>query len=247
MIRAYEIYNYLNEIAPFSAQLQWDNSGFLVGDMKSEVKKVLLTLDVTDEVVKEAIYGKFDLIVSHHPIIFKGQTAFLSSSLSYKCATNNISVISSHTSYDVADGGVNDVLAEAIGLKNIEKSPNGEFRIGDTEEMETALFALLVKNKLNTIVRFNNTKKMVKKIAVCGGAATEYMYEARDLGADVFLTGDGKHHEFLNADEIGFCLMSAGHFETEVIAVKSLLDRMKLKFDGVTFEMSKEKTPIITI
>ena len=113
-----EIYEALNSFAPFNLQEKWDNSGILVGDKNADVKKALLTLDVTEDVIKEAEQIGANLIISHHPLIFNPLKKVLSDSLVYKIIKKDMNVISAHTNLDISPLGVNYALAEAIGLKN---------------------------------------------------------------------------------------------------------------------------------
>jgi len=120
-----EIYNLLCEKMPMKLAESWDNPGFLVGEGEREVKKVLVALDITSEVAKEAIEGGYDLIVSHHPLIFSPLKRVTSdspiSSIVLKLIKNDIAAICMHTNYDAANGGVGDALSAALGLKNVRK------------------------------------------------------------------------------------------------------------------------------
>ncbi|MDF2566746.1 MAG: hypothetical protein K0R90_202 [Oscillospiraceae bacterium] len=112
-----DVYSYINEIAPLRLAEKWDNCGLIVGDMDRQVRNCMVVLDVTQAVIDEACENAVDLIISHHPIIFEAQKQILSQSLVYKLIQNGISVISAHTNLDIAQGGINDVLAERLGLK----------------------------------------------------------------------------------------------------------------------------------
>ena len=114
-----QIYDYINTIAPFQSACDWDNVGLLIGDENSEITGILVCMDVTSQIVETKCSKSFNLIISHHPIIFKGQKTFTSTSLPYKCVTNGISVISAHTNWDMAKGGINDTLGNALELQNL--------------------------------------------------------------------------------------------------------------------------------
>lgn len=244
MPKVNDIYNYIDTFAPFSTQEEWDNSGFLVGESDREVTKILVCLDVTSAAVDEAVRLGCELIVSHHPVIFGKIGSITDSNLAYKCAKNGISVISAHTCYDFADGGVSDILAERIGLKNIRKSASGEFVLGETDCKTVYELAQKAKSVFNTDIQYSLGEKSIKTVAVCGGAGTDFMYDALDEGADVFFTGEGKYHNFLNAAEDGLALICAGHYETEVISIKPLADRIKNKFGDVEVFVANEASPI---
>ena len=116
-----DIYSFLNEFAPFDTACDFDNAGLLIGAKDAEVDKCIIALDCTEAVVDEAIQKGAQLIITHHPVIFSGLKSVLADSLVYRLIENNISVISAHTNLDIADGGVNDCLAKALGLKDVKK------------------------------------------------------------------------------------------------------------------------------
>ena len=118
-----DIYTFIDKIAPFNTQEEWDNSGFLVGDENQVVNKILFALDITTDVVNQAIDCSADLIITHHPLIFKPVSNVLSDTIIYKLIENKISIICAHTNYDKAIDGVNDILCNTIGLNNFEKLP----------------------------------------------------------------------------------------------------------------------------
>ncbi len=242
-----EIYNFIDSFAPFNTQAEWDNSGLLVGDENAVVNKIVFSLDVTSNVIEQAKNIGADLIVTHHPIIFKPVSSVLNDSLIYKLIENKISVISVHTNYDKAVDGVNDILCHTIGADIVEKIEGTFLNIASlNNDFTTNSFANHLKTKLNGVVRYNSLNKNINKIAVCSGSGSEYLQLAKDLGCDSLLTGDGSHHSFLDADEMGIVLYAAGHFETENIAIKPLLDKIKNKFD-VECVLAQQNTPVITI
>ena len=116
-----DIYRFIDIIAPFSTQEEWDNSGLLVGEENKEVSRILFALDITSDVLNQAINANAELIITHHPIIFKPVSNILSDSLLYKLIENGISIISAHTNYDKAVDGVNDILCKTIGATKYEK------------------------------------------------------------------------------------------------------------------------------
>lgn len=239
-----KIYDYIDSIAPFSAQEEWDNSGLQVGSRDQDVKKVLVGLDATAELVEEAKLKQCDLIISHHPFIFNAVKSFVEPSPAFLAAKYNISVISAHTSFDCAVGGVNDVLAELVGVYNTKLSENKLFRIGRTDCKTVRDFAQTVKNALNTDVLCSLPEKKIKTVAVCGGSAAEYIETAENEGADVFLTGEVKHHEILDACEFDIAVICAGHFETEVPSMRVLTEKLQKQFPEITFILSEQTSPI---
>lgn len=245
MPRVIDVYNFIDSFAPFSTQEEWDNSGFLVGDSGNEVTKILVCLDITGETVMQAKKLGCELIVSHHPVFMGALKNFTDNCLAYKCAKYGISVISAHTCYDFADGGVSDILAHTVGLTNIRKSASGLLILGETECKTVLEFARKVKKIFGSDITYSLGDKPIKTVAVCGGAGTDFMYEAMDEGADVFFTGEGKHHNFINAAEAGsLAIVCAGHFETEIISVKPLADRISREFKNIEVITAEESSPI---
>ena len=242
-----EIYNFIDSIAPFNTAEEWDNAGLLVGDENKTINKIMFALDCTEDVINQAIFCGADLIVTHHPIIFKPLSEVTADSLVYKLVKNDLSIICAHTNYDMAIEGVNDILCDTVELENIVKIENTCLNVGElTAEMSSNEFAQHIKSKLNGVVRYNSIEKTIKKIAVCSGSGSDYLQLAKELNCDALLTGDGSHHSFLDADEMGILLVCAGHFETENIAIKPLSDKIKNHFD-IECVIAVQKSPIITI
>lgn len=242
-----DIYDFIDSIAPFNTAEEWDNPGLLVGDEEKTVNKIIFALDCTEDVINQAISCGADLIVTHHPVIFKPLSEVMADSLVYKLIKNDLSIICAHTNYDKAINGVNDILCNAVELDNVEHIEGACLNIGELNtEMNSKEFAHVVKSKLNGVVRYNNIEKTIKKVAVCGGSGSEYLSLAKRLNCDALLTGDGSHHSFLDADEMGILLVFAGHFETENISIKPLADKIKNNFDTECV-IAVQKSPIITI
>ena len=224
-----ELYNKLCEIMPTSLSCSWDKDGLeSCPEPDQEVKKVLISLDVTGEVIDQAINEGADVIISHHPLFFGGlgnmNALTFDGARAVKLAKHNIAVMSFHTRLDACDGGVNDILAEMFGLKNI--SIVGDDRICRMGELDRSLelmdFAKLVKEKLSTgtgereaSVGISPAGKKVKRVAVIGGGGGDFINVAAASGADTYVTGEFKHHERLSATDFGVNLISAGHFFTE--------------------------------
>lgn len=242
-----EIFNFIDEIAPFSSAEEWDNPGLLVGDENRIVNKILFALDITGDVIEQAVSSHADLIITHHPVIFKPIFNVTADSLVYKLIRNNISIICAHTNYDKAQDGVNDILCRAVGLDSFERCDGMCLNIGELKNMLLLQdFICNIKSILGGTVRYNNGTYFVKKIAVCSGAGSDYLKTAAVMGCDVLLTGDGSHHNFLDAQEYGLALVCAGHFETETIAVEPLMKKIQKEF-GVDCVVAEQKTPIITV
>lgn len=248
-----EIYQYIDKIAPFSTQLDYDNAGLLMGSMEMNVERVLVTLDVTLEVAKEAARRKCQLIVSHHPLIFHGLKSVTpddpTGAVVLELARRGIAVISAHTNWDQASGGVSDVLLERLGIASEGfLEPAGQTADGKTYGMgaigvlEHAVppkeFAKSVKAALNARgLRVVLGNRPVKKVAVCGGAGGDLVRKAADWGADAYVTADVKYHEFLEAYQRGITLVDGGHFATEDPAMDTLCEKLNDAFSsgGIEF------------
>ncbi|MFG6373503.1 MAG: Nif3-like dinuclear metal center hexameric protein [Oscillospiraceae bacterium] len=252
-----DIYGYIDHIAPFSTQLDYDNAGLLMGSGVAEVERVLVTLDVTFEVAKEAARKKCQLIVSHHPLIFHGLKSVTpgdpTGAVVLELARRNIALISAHTNWDQAAGGVSDVLLERLGIASAgflepagetsEGTPYGMGAVGELEApMPPKEFARAVRTALHARgARVVLGDRPVKKVAVCGGAGGDLLARAAAWGADAYVTADVKYHEFLEAHQRGITLIDGGHFATEDPAMDVLCQRLQNAFakDGVEFFRSR--------
>lgn len=242
-----DIYNFIDSFAPFGTQAEWDNSGLLAGDENKAVNKILFALDVTTDVIEQAKNEGADLIVTHHPVIFKPVSNVLNDSLIYKLIENNISIICAHTNYDKAIDGVNDILCMTVNADRFEKINDTFLNVALFDNTYTTEeFAKHLKLKLNGTVRYNNLNKNIGRIAVCSGSGSDYLELAKELGCDALLTGDASHHSFLDANETGIVLFAAGHFETEMIAIKPLLEKIENEFN-IDCILAAQNTPIITV
>ncbi len=218
-----EIYTYLNERIPETLREVWDNDGLMcASDSSVEVKRALVTLDVTEEVVDYAISGGFNLILSHHPLIFKPLGSITEDShiarKVIELIKNDIAVISLHTRADKVEGGVNDILAEILGIK--DTSPFGEGglgRIGSLkEELSVEDFSYLLKGLLECDgVKVADAYLPVSRVAVVGGDGKSFVHDAIAMGADTYVSGRIGYNVMTEAAEMGINLIEAGHFFTE--------------------------------
>ena len=218
-----ELYKILDAKIPASLSCEWDNDGLMCcPDGDRQVKKVLVALDVTDKTVSAAIDGGYDLIVSHHPFIFKGLKSINGEAHVAKNAIslikNGISVFSFHTRLDAVEGGVNDTLASLLCLENVCAFGEGDLgRIGYLPEEVTAEeLAVRVKDALGADgVYLADAQKQCKKVAVLGGGGEDFIASAIAAGADTYISGELKYHSMTDAPELGINLIQAGHFYTE--------------------------------
>lgn len=224
-----EIAAAINDIAPFNTQEEWDNSGILV-DCGGVVDSVLVALDVTDDVLNEAQAAGCQLIIAHHPVIFKPVRHVSHGDTIYRCIKMGISAICAHTNLDGAKGGVNDILAAIFGIAE-PAAFAGVGRVGRLKEPTTAA-ALAEKcaTKLSAHVRYVDGGKTVNTLAVLGGSGGSLLQEALDAGADCVITGEADHHDAHDARHEGVSLVVAGHFNTEFPVVPVLADYLKKQF-----------------
>lgn len=220
-----EIYSRLNELIPRTLSCSWDNDGLLIcPDGNKEVKSVLLALDATKSVCDAA--QDVDLILTHHPIIFRkigevsDQTPI--SAKAVRLIKSGTAVMSFHTRFDACDGGINDILAEKFGLADVEKfGIPGEAemgRVGNIPEMSAKELALKIKKILGApTVFYTDTGKPVSRVAICGGDGASMIYPALSAGADVLVTGRGGYNANVDARDAGICVIEAGHYYSEQI------------------------------
>lgn len=241
-----DIVFHLDEIAPFDTAEEWDNCGLLVGSYDQEVKRIYIALDVTNAVIEDALSFGADLVITHHPLIFKPMREILSDSVVYKAIASGMSFIAVHTCLDKAEGGVNHCLASKVGIKNLKTSESDSFlKYGEVEPCTVEEFAKKLKSALGGKVFFTDSGKTIRKVALCSGAGGEFVALANTIGADAFLTGEAKHHEYLLSEDIGISMFAAGHFETENMVCEYLADSIKDRFgDKVEIKVSDLKNPL---
>ena len=248
MVNVKIVSDYINSFAPYETQCSWDNCGLLVGDENKRVEKVGICLDLTAETLENAKKLGVDLVITHHPLIFTPQKNFLSGDKSYELAVSGISLISAHTCFDCAKGGVNDVLADLLGLTDVMGVETKEtvvpmVRIGKVKKQSSLEFAKLVAEKLDTVCRVVDCENEINTVAVCGGAGMDFYDEVIKAGADAYVTGEIKHHEMLYAKEKGVTVIEAGHFETENPAMTALENKLKNQFPQVEFVPLEQSAP----
>ena len=237
-----DLENALYAWAPRELAEDWDNVGLLVGDGGREVHKVLVTLDITEAVAQEAVDTGADVIVSHHPVIFPlaGELRSVTTDdfrgrILTKLIENRISAICMHTNLDAAEGGVNDALAEKLGLNDVFTfNPEKIGRIGTLKcELPLEKFVPLVVKSLGCNgARFISGGRPVHRVAVGGGACGDYIQQVIAAGCDTFVTSDLKYNHFL--DTQGLNLIDAGHFPTENVICPVIAERLQAAFPALT-------------
>ena len=210
-----ELITFLETEVPLETAEGWDNPGFLVGDKDKEIKKVLVVLDITNEVVDYAIDQKADFILAHHPIIFSKinkctSDDFLQKKL-LKLIRHDICAYGMHTCYDVSVGEYAKKVKEAFSLENV--------------------------------MVFGNLDTKISKLAVVPGSGRSMISEAKSTGADVFLTGDIGHHEGLDAVDMGMCVIDAGHYGLEQVFIDDMKDLIRTHFSDMNVITYKAGSP----
>ena len=247
---------YIDSFAPFSTQEKWDNSGLLTGSMNKKVSKVLVTLDITNEVADEAAEIGAELIIAHHPVIFKPLYSLSENEPSCKLLKSGISAICVHTPYDVAEGGMSDILMELTGFEKTEGileitgqnyKTYGFGTIGiASQEYQVDELAKKLKNVLGcTVVRYTDGGKPIKKAAFCTGSGGNLIIAALNQGADAYITSEVKHDQWLLAKQRGISVFDCGHFHTENIGMIRLCKMLAADFSNIEFVMSEvNKDPV---
>ena len=255
------IVEFLEEKFPKNLAYDWDNVGLQIGDLNHEVNNVMVALDATTLVIDEAIEKNIDLIITHHPFIFSSLKSIDFTTPRgkniQKLIKNDIALYTMHTNYDVASGGMNDALAEAMGLLDVRPFAmiNDIHGLGRIGVLDTAMTI----NSLCDSIRFERLKDEVsdiktvetgsagciKKVAVIGGSGGKYVHEAKKLGADVFITGDITYHTAVDAKEIGINIIDIGHF-SEVIMEGKIAELLGKEFsdDAKIIKPSVSTNPI---
>lgn len=248
MATIHEIADYLDALLPRSLSCEWDNDGVMVcADPNTEVKTILFTLDVTPDAIAYAELIGAELILSHHPLIFKGIKHMdgndITSKKVLRLLKSGISVMSYHTRLDAAEGGVNDILAQTLGLTQIvpfdtEDGPIG--RIGTLpHEMHFDDFCLMAKQALGAPhFTASKGKDTVRRVAVLGGSGRDYITDAMRAGADLYLTGEANYHSLMDAAEMNFSVVTAGHDFTENAFFRFFEKTLCADFPGITCRTS---------
>lgn len=220
-----DLYKYLDEKFPKTLSCEWDNDGLMCcADPEKAIKRVLVTLDITNEAIEYALSCSFDAIISHHPLIFSGIKALNTnsgvSSRSIALVKADICAMSFHTRLDAAVGGVNDALAERLGLHEVtafETEGIAMGRIGKLEKpMQTHELAAFIKTRLGApYANYSGNSGEISTLALLGGSGKDEIAIAASLGADAYLSGELGYHSLTDAVDSGIVLYEAGHYYTE--------------------------------
>lgn len=269
-MKAKEIIDILDLLAPPFLIDSWDNSGLQIGSRDIQVEKILISLDLSKRALDIAIEEKVDMILTHHPFLFSKLTNISLDDEKGKMIRdiikNDITVFSIHTNLDICEDGLNDALCEKLGIDS--NQPLSEFqlgkpfsgfqgeksktygygRIGEIEEMTILKFSNIVNEQLNCkdLRIYGDLDKVIKKVAVCGGSGSSFIKDAYREGVDAYVTGDIKYHDAQLAMELGVVLLDAGHFETEEIAVDLLTEYISKNINNIEIIKFKENVALFS-
>ena len=231
----------IESVAPLRLQEEYDNAGLQVGFADSPVRRVIVSLDITEEVVREAIRRDAQMIVSHHPLIFRPLRQVSNLSWQQRCVVlalqHGIALYSAHTNLDNACGGVNHEIARRLSLKDLsflrpvpgEDAGSGLLGLLETPLEPQAFLSLLRKEfRLQVLAHSDTSRKLISKVALCGGAGAFLIPDAIRSGADCFLTGEIRYHDFFENE--GMLLCSLGHYESEQYTSDLLISLLRTAF-----------------
>lgn len=252
-----EILHFVERLAPRDMKMDWDNVGLLCGSRGQKVTKVLVALDPFEGVCREAADWGAELLVTHHPLIFRPTSSItdetsVGRAVMLLCA-NGISAVNAHTNLDCAPSGVNDILARTLGLKNIRVAapsgtdaqgrPWGLLRCGEIGQQPLGAFLAHVKQALGCPgLRYVSGGKPVRFVAVGGGSCADGMLDALNAGCDTFVTADVRYNQFWDAHDLGLNLIDAGHFYTENPVTAYLAAEIAAQFPQLTVKISETHT-----
>ncbi len=243
-----EIIDFIEKTAPKDLAEGWDSPGLKTGSLNKEVSKILVCLDISPTVVREAVDNSCNMIITHHPLLFRPVGYICEDDEPALCLAikNDIAVYSAHTNLDFAPNGINDILAKTLMLENIEKDDSKKHAYGDLKEpLFFNDFITSVKQNLNTpfcYVTFPNgqyNNKLLHKIGVSSGGFDGQTSWAMELGLDAIVTGEIKHSDCVDLQNKNIIVIGAGHYFTEIPGMKALVE--SLNKNGYIAILSKEE------
>lgn len=256
-----DIADTIETFAPLALQEQYDNAGLQVGLPSGTVHAVMLCLDVTLDVLEEAIRRQCDLVVSHHPLIFHGLKTLTGSDetqrIVMRALEKGISVYSAHTNLDSAWNGVSHEMAHTLGVKDIEVLvPHGDDPksglgvVGNVTPTPKLEFLRKIKDKFGVkALRFSSQSPaiVVKRVALCGGAGASLIKDAIRAKADIYVTGDVKYHDFTSYGN-DIVIADIGHYESELCSMKIFSRIIRERYpDLVVYFSEEQKCPVAVI
>ncbi|WP_075718454.1 Nif3-like dinuclear metal center hexameric protein [Roseburia sp. 499] len=260
-MKCQEIITILQKQAPEHYACDWDNVGLLVGDSEKEVHKIYIALDATEETIEEAVAAKADMLLTHHPMIFRGLKKVNSADFVGKRVMSlireDIAYYAMHTNFDVK--GMAELAADRMMLKDCqvldvtcedEEGLQGIGKVGNlSEPMKVRACAELVKKAFHEeqVKVFGNLDKKISRVAISPGSGKSVIGEALKNGAEVLITGDIDHHEGIDAAAQGMAVIDAGHYGVEKIFIPYMRKYLEENTEGITIIEQPEKKPFVYI
>lgn len=258
MTQLAEVVTFLERFAPPELAAEWDNVGLLTGDRSQEVERIVTCLTVTDAVVAEALAERADLVVSHHPLPFRGQKTITTDTHDgrrlWRLAAAGIAIHSPHTAFDSAAEGINFQLAAGLGLTNIRPlvklGPQIDPALGIGRYGNIAAGTTLgdvtsrVKSflKINTVQVVGADSRPVRSVAVGCGSAADHLSDAVRAGCDLFVTGEASFHKAIEAEALNMAMILVGHYASERFGVERLADVLQREFAPLTVWAARQET-----
>ena len=257
-----QVLSALERFAPLPLQESWDNAGLQLGLTEAEVSGALLCLDVNEQIIDEAIRKGCNLIVSHHPLLFRGLKQISGADYVQRCVIkaikHDIVIVSMHTNMDNALDGVNWEIAEKLGLqqcaffaqKTVDGIEAGSGVVGEfPQSMQAEAFVRLLKERFHVSCVLCNAllERPIKKVALCGGAGDFLLPDAISQGADAFITGEMHYHQYFGTEQqIQICVI--GHYQSEQFTSEIFRDVIRKECPDVRTEIAETNTnPIVYI
>lgn len=259
-MKAKDIIEIMNDWAKPSLIDDWDNSGFQIGNEDKEIHKLLISLDLDHDVLEKSIKEGYSMIITHHPLIFKPIKSITTNSykekLIYDLIKNNIVAYNAHTNLDQVKHGVSHELAKVLGLRDTEilhptdlDKKYGYGCLGNIKEIELINYVEKIKTSLDTdsLVVYGDINRKIRKVAVCGGAGADFIYDAYKSEADVYISGDIKYHEAQLSLEYDLTIVDAGHFHTEKIILPVIKKYLEENSKDLVIDIWNKPSPIYHI
>ncbi len=255
-----EILEFLRSVAPLASAEKWDNVGLLIGDSSANVQRVITCLTLTSDVAEEAIRRGAQLVVTHHPVLFRPVQRITSENAEGRLLLGliqaGVAVYSAHTAYDSARSGINQQLAKLLELREISPIRPLEADDADTDLLGSGRCGVLprpiqlkdlvgiIKQRLGVerLQFVGNELMMVERLGIACGSAAEFLRDAHQLGCQALLTGEGRFHAALEARELGIGLILAGHYATERPAMLELAKAVSAQFTDLTVWASEAES-----
>lgn len=240
----------LDELTCVEMQYGWDNSGLLIGDLDRQIQKILLCLEVTEEVISEAVSLGVQMIISHHPVLFRAKKRFVQGDglkdPVYALIEHSIAIYTAHTNFDMLEGGLNDYVLNSLGVKDRRTMTDEEGKpIGRIFELQSPQriteYAEYFKHTLQLpeIRLVMKEDKPITKIGIVTGSGIDVLLEQKNTDVELFLTGDVKYHQAHDVIAKGYAAIDGGHYGTEKFFPAAMMDLLKGKLDGVQLTDSK--------